>query len=185
MSIRTKRWSREEYERAVAGGTFAPDARLQLIEGEIVEMTPQGAAHVAAVRAVEEAVRALFGSGYDVRVQAPLALLPDSEPEPDVAVVSGSFRDYREHHPTTAILVVEVADTSLEFDRTRKMTVYAQSGIPEYWLLNLPARRLEVYRDPDTRVGNYRSRTLLEPHQEITPVSLSLRAGILVETLLP
>jgi Uma2 family endonuclease len=169
----------------VSIGTFAPSAHLQLTEGEIVETAPKGGAHVAAVRAAEEALRALFGSGYDVRVQAPLALLPDSEPEPDVAVVSGSFRDYREHHPTSAILVVEVADPSVEFDRTRKVTVYAQSRIPEYWLLNLPARRLEVYRDPDTRVGSYRSRTLLEPHQEITPVSLSSRAGILVKTLLP
>jgi Uma2 family endonuclease len=169
VSVRTKRWNRAEYDRAVAAGAFAPDAHVQLIQGDIVEMTPQGAAHVAAVRAVEEALRSMFSTGYDVRVQAPLALLSDSEPEPDVAVVPGSFRDYRDHHPDRAVLVVEVADTSLMFDRTSKAAVYAGADIREYWIVNLVDHQLEVYRDP--RNGAYATHDVLSASDVITPVA--------------
>ena len=131
----------------VARGAFPPGARVQLLEGEILEMTPQSPDHALAVRAAEEALRRVFTHGYDVRVRMPLGVDDDSEPEPDVAVVRGNFRDFRTH-PLTAELVVEVADTSLEFDRSRKAARYASAGIPEYWVVNLVERRVEVFRDP-------------------------------------
>jgi Uma2 family endonuclease len=111
---------------------FAPDMLVLLIDGEILEMTPQSRAHAVATRAVEEALRAAFPTGYNIQVQMPLALDPAAEPEPDVAVVPGSFRDYLDAHPEHAVLIVEVADTSLEFDRTRKADLYARGRIPEY-----------------------------------------------------
>ncbi len=110
-------------------------------------MTPQSPDHALAVRAVEEAFRRVFTHGYDVRVQMPLGVGEDSEPEPDVAVVRGHFRDFRTH-PLTAEIVVEVADSTLEFDRSRKAARYASARIPEYWIVNLVDRRVEVFRDP-------------------------------------
>jgi len=109
-------------------------------------MTLQSPDHALAVRAVEEALRRVFTHGYDIRVGMPLALGDESEPEPDVAVVRGHFRDYRTH-PLTAALVVEVADTSLEFDRSRNAARYAAGEIPEYWIVNLVDRQVEVFRD--------------------------------------
>jgi len=85
----------------------------------------------------------IFGDGWDVRGQMPLALGDDSEPEPDVAVVAGSPRDYRDAHPTTAALIVEVADASVAYDRKRKAPLYARAGIPEFWLLVLSEEKLE------------------------------------------
>ena len=151
MSVRAKQWTRKQYEAMVSQGVLGPKEHVQLIRGEIVEMTPQGAAHAAAVRAVEEVLRGHFGVGYDVRTQLPLALAADSEPEPDVAVVTGSFRDYREQHPRTALLVVEVADTTIEFDREAKRMMYAHAGVPEYWIVVLPDRTLDQFHTIQTR----------------------------------
>ena len=96
-------------------------------------MTPRSPAHATAIRRLQTVLMPIFAKGFDVRAQLPLAPAPDvlSEPEPDLAVVPGAIEDYRDQHPSTAALVVEVADTSLEFDRTRKATVYATAGIPE------------------------------------------------------
>jgi Uma2 family endonuclease len=102
---------------------------------------------------VEEALRRVFTHGYDIRVHMPLAIGDESEPEPDVAVVRGHFRDYRTH-PLTATLVVEVADTSLEFDRSRNAARYASGEIAEYWIVNLVDRQVEVFRDVIVSRGN-------------------------------
>lgn len=110
-------------------------------------MTPRGSRHATAVRLAEDALRAVFGTGFDVRVQLPLALDPDSEPEPDLAVVTGSPRDYLDTHPQTAVLIVEVADTTLSYDRERKTCRYAKAGT-EYWIINLLEGYLEIYRHP-------------------------------------
>lgn len=148
MSVRTKQWTREEYDRLVAAGAFPPEARVQLIQGEIVEMTPQSAEHATSLLRLQRVLDAVFRRSHHVRPQLPLAVGTHSEPEPDVAVVPGSLDDYRNHHPTMAALVVEVADTTLGFDRTRKQAIYAEAQIPEYWILNLVEGLLEVYREP-------------------------------------
>jgi Uma2 family endonuclease len=147
-AIQTRLWSREEYDRLVSAGMFHPDERLELIEGEILQQSPQGSVHATAVTLVENALRKVFGTNYVVRVQMPLALEADSEPEADVAIVVGSPRDYRHEHPHTAELIVEVADSTLAYDRERKMKIYAHAGIPEYWILNLLDHQLEIYRQP-------------------------------------
>jgi Uma2 family endonuclease len=125
-------------------------ARTELIEGIIYDKAAQSSLHATGYRLVHEALRPIFltESGYDIRGQLPLALGEDSEPEPDLVVVRGSIRDFRDSHPTTAVLVVEVADSSLLHDRKKKIPLYARAGIPEYWILNLVRRTLEVYREP-------------------------------------
>ena len=118
-------WSRSEYERMAEAGIFEPGVRMELIDGEILETAPQGTRHFTAIRLIEDALRSIFGDGWDIRTQGPLAIDDRSEPEPDVAVVHGSPRDFRDAHPDSASLVVEVADTSLGFDRLRKKRLYA------------------------------------------------------------
>ncbi len=139
----------EEFERLLEANVFADDERLELLAGEIVHReTPMRSPHATAVRLVEIALQRAFGEGYDVRPQLPLTLTPYDEPYPDIAVVPGSPRDYKEHHPSTALLVVEIAEASLKTDREVKGSLYASVGIPEYWLVNLKAGVVEVYRDP-------------------------------------
>jgi len=145
------RFSREQYYQMAQMGLFE-DKRVELIEGEIVEMTPVGPEHFATGDQIQDVFRRAFGKGYWVRFQGPLTL-GESEPEPDVTVIKGNRADYRTKHPETAVLVVEVADTSLEYDRTYKMSLYARAGIPEYWIVNLRDRQVEVYREPAPMEG--------------------------------
>lgn len=167
----THRWTREEYERKAEEGFFPPDARVELIEGIVYDMAPQKSLHATACRLAQEALRSVFplDAGHDIRGQLPLALSDDSEPEPDVAVVEGSIRDFVDSHPTTALLIVEVADSTLFHDRKRKIPLYARSGISEAWLLNLNRRVLEVYRDP--LGGVYRTRFVLQAGDTVAPVT--------------
>jgi Uma2 family endonuclease len=156
MSAATPRprlWTREEYYRMAEAGVFRPGERVELIGGKIVTMSPQNSPHFTAICLVEDGLRAIFGTGYVVRVQGPLDVSPSSQPEPDIAVVQGSVRDYASAHPTTALLVVEVAESSLSFDRGEKTSLYASADIPEYWVVNLQDNRLEVYRDPVPTTG--------------------------------
>ena len=151
------RWTRAEYERMVEAGVFHPEARFELIDGEIIDMSPQGSYHATSIQVMADYIRNLFGVGYHVRIQMPLALGDASEPEPDVVVVTGSIMDYRYAHPQTAALVVEVANSTLAYDRL-KATTYASYGIPEYWLVNLKENCLEVFQQPENgRYTSYRS----------------------------
>ncbi len=145
---RLKRWKRVEYERLVEKGIFGPGDRVELIDGLLLVAEPQNSTHYTAVRLAEIALARAFGSGWDVRNQGPIALDDSSEPEPDIAVVRGGPRDYADAHPAEPMLVVEIAVTSLAFDRGRKSSLYARAGRPEYWIVNLVDRVLEVRRDP-------------------------------------
>ena len=178
----TYHWTREAYDRAVDAGVFGPDDRLELVEGQLLAMNPQGSRHAATVGQAGDILRGVFGDGCTVRTQCPLAVGDDSEPEPDLAVVPGQAFDYLDAHPTTALLVVEVSDDSLRHDRTVKQRLYACHGIPEYWILALPDARLEVYRDPaDT---GYRSVTVLRAGETVGPLARPA-ATIAVGDLLP
>ena len=148
LGVQTKRWTRAEYERLLRHGVLGEDDHVQLIDGEIIELAPQGPPHATAVSLIHRALQDAYGPAYHVRVQLPLILSPSSEPEPDLVVVRGDPRDYADRHPSTAALLVEVADTTGNFDRNRKGPMYAAAGIPEYWVVDLPARAVHVYRDP-------------------------------------
>ena len=176
-----RHWTREEYERLVAQGFFRPDERIELVDGVIYEMTPQSVGHAVSVRLARQFLGRTFSAGFDILVQMPLALEEDSEPEPDLAVVPGSPRDHLTSHPTSAVLVIEVADTSLSRDRA-KASLYARAGIPDYWIVLLGTRRLEVYRDPEG--GAYRSKTILNAMDKISPLA-SPEATISAGELLP
>lgn len=188
-SVRTKHWTRVEYERLVDLGAFRPGERLELVGGALVVREPQGGPHATAVGLAEDALRAAFGAGWTVRAQSPIALDEDSEPEPDIAVVPGTRRDYRRAHPPHPVLIVEVADSSLEFDRGEKASLYARARITDYWIVNLVEHVLEVYRDraaaPDTSYGwRYGSTVMLRAGDVVTPVALP-HATIQVSDLLP
>jgi len=143
-------FTREEFERAGELGLFRSGERLELIGGEVVrKMSPQKTPHATSIGLGEKALREAFGPEFHVRNQLPLAIGDLDEPEPDLCVVRGSLRDYEDEHPTTAVLVLEVADSSVAIDRTVKASLYASAGIPDYWMLNLPERALEVFRDPE------------------------------------
>jgi len=150
--------------------------RIELIDGEILEMSPQEALHFATLAKLQKVLESAFGPSCWVRAQGPLALGASSEPEPDIAVVAGSIDDYSDH-PTSAVLVAEVSYSSLAFDRTDKASLYASTGIGEYWIVNLIDRQLEVHRTPEraatARFGfKYRDTQIVAPGDTISPLSL-------------
>ncbi len=119
-----------------------------MLGGELVVREPHGDPHTLAVELVNEALVAAFGPEWRVRVQLPVALDEESEPEPDVSVAAGRARDRREPKPSRLALVVEIADSSLALDREHKGSLYARADVPDYWIVNLVDRVLEVYREP-------------------------------------
>jgi Uma2 family endonuclease len=147
-TLRIKRWTRVEYDQLIEKGVFGPEDRIELLGGALVVREPQGSPHAMGIRMAEEALRRVFAAGWDVRGQLPVALDDDSEPEPDISVVPGSFRDYQHGHPPRAVLIVEVAESSLSLDRALKGSLYARARVPDYWIVNLVERVLEVHRDP-------------------------------------
>jgi Uma2 family endonuclease len=142
-----KHWQRDEFERLVRLGAFEGEP-IELIGGQLIVAEPQYPSHASGISVGEYALRAVLPPGWIVRTQAPVALDDESEPEPDLAVVPGRPADYRASHPTRPVLIVEVAESSLRFDRERKGSLYARAGIQDYWIVNLVDRALEVYRDP-------------------------------------
>jgi Uma2 family endonuclease len=172
----------------MADAGLLQDQRVELIEGEVIEMPPQNNPHFLAIGLLQEALRAAFPPAqYWVRPQGPINLGRKSEPEPDIAVVPGALRDYRDH-PTSALLIVEVSDTTLTYDRTRKARLYAQAGIPDYWVLDLVHRQIEVCRspqqDPAAGTWSYADTRTLTPADTITPLAAP-GALIPVADLLP
>jgi Uma2 family endonuclease len=187
--VRTRRWTRAEYDRLIEHGFFRPDERLELIDGALIVREPQGASHHAVVELVAQALRHAFGHGWFVRVQGPIALDVASEPEPDVSVVPGTPRDHVIELPARPVLIVEVSETSLGFDRGRKASLYARAGIADYWIVDLMGHRVEVRREPVTSASpgpaaQYRSMRLLGAEETISPLAAP-SARIRVADLLP
>ena len=150
------RVSSERYLRLVDEGVLQATDRVELLEGVVVAMSPISPPHAVATEKTAAALRSALGSRAAVRVQQPLHLGSSSVPEPDVAVVPGTHDDYGGGHPTSALLVIEVADSTLVQDRITKAAIYATAGIPEYWIVNLRDDRVETYRLPDSTAGQYR-----------------------------
>ena len=187
--MRIRRWTRQEYGRLIDLGFFGEDRKdnkIELLEGRMIVAEPQNTPHATACDLAGEALRAAFGSGWRVRMGLPMAMDPDSEPEPDLAVLRGSPRDWLADHPSTAALVVEIADTSLRFDRVVKGRVYAAAGIADYWIVNLRDRVVEVYREPirGTRRAHYAATHVAPPGETLTPLAAP-GARIAVDGLLP
>jgi Uma2 family endonuclease len=136
VSVRLRRWTRREYYHLIETGVFGENDHVELIEGGIVQMSPHGLPHGFAVAIGPGELERAFGPGYHVRVQLPLSLGDASDPEPDFAVLAGTARQSvrSDSHPTSALSVVEVADSSLAYDRETKGSLYARAAIPEYWI---------------------------------------------------
>ncbi len=182
-------WTVEEFERLFDAGFFAPDARLELIEGEIFESMTQRTPHSVAVMLAQDVLTAIFSTGFRVRVQLPMVFGISSKPEPDLAVVEGTPRTFLESHPSTAVLAVEISDTTLVTDQTTKSSLYARAGVEEYWIVNLVDRTLEVRCQPfeqaDALFGwAYRSTQILLPGESLAPLRAP-DASVNVDELLP
>jgi Uma2 family endonuclease len=165
--------TREMYYRLAELGFFE-DRQVELIEGEVIEMSPVSPRHFASGDRIQKLFNAVFGEGYWVRFQGPL-VLGDSEPQPDIAVVEGTPEMYQQEHPHKAVLVVEISDATLQYDRTYKLSLYARAGIPEYWIVNLKEQLLEIYREPipleETPFGyGYRIREIRRPGETVHPL---------------
>lgn len=147
MDLAHKRWTLDEWDLMIRSGVLGEDDRVLLVEGEIYEMCPQNWAHSQGLGLTQDALTAVLSADTHLRVQLPLYLGASSDPEPDLAVVAGKRRE-QTSHPTTAMLVIEVSDSSLAFDLGRKAKVYARYGIPVYWVLDVLGRCVHVHTRP-------------------------------------
>lgn len=157
------RVTREQYDALVASGALA-ELKVELLQGRVVEMSPQGIAHAGTVELLAELLRRGLGARARVREEKPFAAGEDAEPEPDIAVVPPG--DPLAELPSRAFLVVEVADTSLAKDRGTKAATYATAGVPEYWIVNLVERVVEIHVEPTA--GRYERITVVGRGESIT-----------------
>lgn len=141
------KWTKEEYHYLAELGFFE-GKRTEFLEGEIIEMPTMNTPHATGLTLTDEVLRKNFSNDFAFRNQMPLDFGKDFETVPDIAIDKGRARDFLDSHPSTADLVVEVSDTTLRYDRTRKASLYAKNKISDYWILNLKDKRLEIYRRP-------------------------------------
>ena len=156
MSVAMEDWPRrhritvDEYHRMAESGSFAPDARVELIDGEIIDMPPIGSSHAGTVDQLYVLLHRAVGDRAIVRCQSPIQAGDFSEPQPDFALLALSKNFYKDRHPTEhdTLLVIEVSDSSLDEDLRRKMALYARQGIKEYWVVDLVNHLLHLFRNP-------------------------------------
>jgi len=178
------RYTVERYLGLLDEGVLSPNDRVELLEGVIVAEPPSDPPHATGVNLAASVLTGAVGARAAVRVQVPLVVGRLSLPEPDVAVVPGHLRDYSTRHPTSALLVIEVADSSLVQDRLTKGAIYAAGGIPDYWIVNLRTRTVEVFRAPDPEAARYRQTTTAAAGTRLELVALP-GVTVLVDDLLP
>jgi Uma2 family endonuclease len=161
-------FTREEFQQMADAGIFKPTDRLELIRGEIVEMTGPGRRHRAFVDNLTELLVLRLAGRAIVSVQNPLALDDYSQPQPDLKVIRRRSVPYKEREAFAedTLLVIEVSDTSLRYDRSTKLALYAEFGIPEYWVIDCNAESIEIHRSPDG--GRYREVTLVSGDATVT-----------------
>ena len=186
------RITRDEYYRLGELGFF-DGKRVELIRGEVIEMSPINIAHARGVGFASDALTLVFALGCYINVQQPFSVpsaAPGTEPQPDVAVLRGSRRTAG-GHPTQAVLLVEVADSTLFYDTTTKAELYATAGVPEYWVLDLNGRTLHVFRDPqplplppELSATAYRTHDTFGPGETVSPLAAPA-ATVRVADLLP
>lgn len=165
-------WTAAEYDRMVSAGVLGEDDRVELLEGEIVQMTPVGARHAASVKALARMFQRQVGDQVVVSVQDPIRCSPRSQPQPDLALLAWRDDYYRDElpGPEDVLLVVEVADTSVAGDRDVKLPLYGRAGIPEAWLVDLVAGTIEVWRAPSPT--GYLERSVAERGAAVSPQGL-------------
>ena len=168
IEVAKKLFTVDEYYKMADVGILTPEDRVELIDGEITEMSPIGNRHLGCVNAAAEAFSAAFRGRAVVSIHNPLRLTNYTEPEPDVVLLKPRTDAYRHKRPLAddALLVVEVSDTTLEYDRKVKTPRYAAAGVPEVWIEDLEGDVLLVFRDP--RGNGYKTSLILKPDQSIS-----------------
>jgi len=144
----------EKYHEMIRNNTLTTDDHIELLDGYLVNKMPQNTPHGSTVQRLNKRLLQIVPGGWEVRCQLPFTT-PESEPEPDFAVVRGNDRSFDSHHPGAADfgIVIEVSDSSLALDRRLKLHLYARAGIPIYWIINIPERLIEVYTNPDSNAN--------------------------------
>jgi Uma2 family endonuclease len=176
----------EEYHRMAEAGIFHPEERVELIAGQLIKMSAKGRAHESAItRTIELLVSLTNQVQMMVRVQSPIVLNDHSEPEPDFTLVRVNPLYYADHHPTPAdvYLVIEIADSSFSYDRETKAKLYAQSGIADYWVLDVNNRQLHVLREPGEE--GYQSEVILTADESVSPLEFPAIAIAVSQMLAP
>ncbi len=162
----------DDYHRMIEVGILTRDDRVELLEGAIIEMSPEGPPHAAVLaRLARHVIRGLEDESLIARVQSPITVVPHSEPEPDLVVADLASSTFRAH-PQTAHLGIEVASSSLRKDRSRKARIYAAAGVGEYWVVDLVARVVHVHLDP--RDGGYAVTRTVAPPAQLSPTTVDL-----------
>ena len=174
----------EEYHRMAEVGLLAPDARVELIEGEIIDMPPIGIRHAAAVRRLTEWLTSAVGDRAMVSCQLPVRLDARSEPQPDIALLVRREDFYAQRHPTAAdtLLIIEVSETTLRYDRQTKLPLYARHGIPEMWIVDAAGKQLHVFRRPS---GVGYEEIVSPPTPGITPIGSLPNVAVDLSSLFP
>ena len=162
-------FSTEDYHRLAELGFLAPDARVELLDGEIHDMSPIGPFHGGIVKRLNRLFSSCAGGRWIVSVQDAMGLDKYSEPQPDLMLLKPAPDDYTAHHPVPddVLLLIEVSDSSLEFDRRKKLPLYARAAIPEVWIINLQELEIEVYREP--HLAGYGSKSICRPGEKLSP----------------
>ena len=171
-TTRKKLFTIDEYHKLVDLGFFAENDRLELIRGEIVEMAPKRTPHSVCNSILFGELYKMLSEQANIRGQEPITLPSNSEPEPDVVIAKKKDDNYLSAHPTVEdiILVIEISDSTLKYDRETKVSLYAEAGINNYWIINLVDRNLEVYTNPfssDKNKFGYRNKSIILPNEEI------------------
>lgn len=173
VEMTRRRFSVAEYLRMAEVNLWGEDSRLELLWGEIVEMSPINVAHASTVNRLVQLLAKKLGEKAIISVQNPLQLTDESLPQPDIAVLKPREDFYSKHHPGSdaVLLLIEVADASVLYDRKTKNLLYAGASIADYWIINLQVGQIEVYREP--RPDGYRTVTRYAPGETISPLAFA------------
>lgn len=171
VELSLKRWTIDEYHRMIAAGILTIDDKVELLEGQIIEMVPQDPPHASITSSFSNDLPILFAGKAWVRSQLPVTIPPDSEPEPDIAIVRIDERRYfdRHPHPEDIYLIIEVADSTLSKDRNKKARIYARANILEYWILDVKNQRVFVFRQPENEV--YQTEQIFEANATLSTIA--------------
>ena len=179
VQVSTKKFTVHDFYRMGEAGIFAEDDRVELLEGEIFEMTPIGSHHAACISRLNRMLTSHLGQTAIVSVQNPIRLNDQSEPQPDIALLKPRSDFYKEGHPQPddVLLVIEVADSSVNLDRGTKLPLYAKAGISEIWIVDLTRRTVETYRQPSAQ-GYEAISQLHDSEQVISQVFTDLKISV-------
>jgi len=177
------KWTRHEYDEMAANGMFHPEVRHELINGDIIDISPESGLHSSAIIIIRNALESIIPNDCHIHTQTPLALGPDSKPKPDIVIVKEKAKNYNPSAPEKALLVIEISEaSSILFDRKIKKKLYACSDIPEFWIINLKILCVEVYRNP--LKDSYAEMKILHSSDTISPL-FNPESSISVADILP